>query len=191
MHASTNSWGDCYYDHYARFLGAPAHRSIYRRDPSKPTVQLLEYEKVFSGCRVLCSLGLSHYVDELGTVAEVCAAVNGEFELIPRLLANALFYMIDAKMQIGWGLAIGGIDRIAPQFYLQYRKVAWYLTRPVNLPGDFYKVTCQRDEGRVYMAFLLTDGEFEYFKTNGAEPLEDRLTLANIDPFELDRKSAV
>src|SRR5947209_16337544 len=102
----TANWGECYFDHYETFFSELTDRSIFEQDPESPSIQVLAYDQVFPDCRVFASLGLSHYAQELGKVGEVVVPVDDGWNDVPTLLANALFYMIQNRISLGWGIAI-------------------------------------------------------------------------------------
>src|SRR4051812_35099779 len=110
------NWGECYYDHYEKFFGEPGSRQGFALDSANRGIQVLKYEGVMEGCAAYCSVGLTHFESAIGGVAELCAIVDGGHDEVPRLLANAEFFMIDKRMKIGWGMAVGGMEVIAPAF---------------------------------------------------------------------------
>jgi antitoxin YqcF len=185
------NWGECYYEHFEHFLGSIFDREIFRQDDNLPSIQILSYDKVFKECRVFCSLGLSHYASEIAGTAEVYLPTDDGWSDTPYLLASALFFMIQSHMTIGWGLSIGGIDRILPQFAKDFNKTAIYLTNTFGLPNDFSKVRCGEEIGNIYLAIFISEAERDYFIQRGAEAFEVLLESNKVDPFSLRRSSCI
>lgn len=185
------NWGECYYDHYAKFLGTPVERQVFRKDDQSPSIQILAYDGVFKGCRVFCSLGLTHYSSEVSAVGEVVLPLDAGWEDVPSLLANVLFYIVQKPMSLGWGMSISGIDNISPEFTRAFNKTALYFTTPYGFPQDFNRVDCQTGVGDMYLAFFISASEHAFFTTHGAEQFENLLEVHNVDPFTLQRPTCV
>jgi antitoxin YqcF len=184
-------WGECYYDHFTQFLGSPVDREIFRQDDSSPSLQVLAYDGVFKDCRVFCSLGLTHYSTNLNRIAEISLPVDDAWEDIPYLLANALFFMIQKNISVGWGISISGIEHISPQFTATFEKTAIYLTRPFGFPDGFSKVRCHQEIGNVYLATFISAAEHIFFQQHGARQFEALMISKDVDPFSLRRPSCV
>jgi hypothetical protein len=184
-------WGECYFDHYERFLKNLTGRHIFEQDGGSPSIQVLAYDKVFSGCRVFASLGLTHYSQELGQIGEVVVVADDGWAELPFVLANALFYLIQHSISLGWGIAIGGIENISPGFVRSYQKHALYLTHPFGLPESFARVQCDGTQGYVYLGFFISKTEFDYFAMRGASQFEELLQSSRVDPYNLHRPSTV
>lgn len=185
------NWGECYYDHYTRFLGHPVEQEIFRQSDNLPSLQILSYNKVFEGCQVFCSLGLSHYSLEVGGTSEVYLPIDDGWKDAPYLLANTLFFLIQNNMTMGWGLSISGIEQILPRFTDDFNKVAIYFTNALGLPEDFSVVNCSSMAGKIYLAIFISKAEHEFFKQQGAEEFESLLEARKVDPFSIRRPSCV
>jgi antitoxin YqcF len=185
------NWGDCYYDHFERYFGKPTDRQVFERDKESPSIQILAYEGVFKSCVVFCSLGLSHYSNEIGRISEVYLVVDDAFHVIPNLLANTLFYMVNEQKKIGWGLSIRGMENLQPEFSARYQKSALYFTNPFGLPAEFGQVQCSGNIGAVYTCFPISAEEHDLFLKVGAHGFEDILEQRSIDPFTIARPSSV
>lgn len=183
-------WGACYFDHFVRFLGPPAGRTVFEQNSASPSIQILSFDNVFADCRVFATLGLSHYSAELGNVGEVFAPVDNCWNDLPAVLANALFYMVQHNLRLGSGIAIEGIRSIHPQFALKSQKAALYLTNPFGMPIGFETVSCGSETGRIYLGFLLSEAEMQYFSQNGADAFESLIESKNVDPYHLKRASS-
>lgn len=188
------SWGDCYFDHFSKYFRVPIGREVFAQapdEPDEPTIQILSYDKVFKDCRLFASLGLTHYVDAVGKVAEIIVPADDAWELIPGLMANALFYMVQEQMRIGRGIAIARLDNVNGVFVHRFRKNALYITNPFGLPKGVEEVTCGGQRGSVYLGLFLSEAEYRFFLEHGAERLEGALEADAIDPYHLARASVV
>lgn len=185
------NWGECYYDHYLAFLREPASTVIFRGDNSENFIQILSFDNVFKGCKVLCSLGLTHFASELDNVCEIFMPVDSDWESAENALANALFYMVKNHMTIHRGSCLSGIENIDPSFASQYHKTSLYLTLPYNIPDAFQHVKCGDQIGSVYLAFFISQSERDFIVKNGPTKFEDLLEQRGVDPFKLERLPSV
>lgn len=188
------SWGEVYYDHFSRFFREPVCRKIYSGlSGESQRIQILGYDKVYSQARVFASLGLSHYSEGVGNRAEVVLVSDADYDQVSRVFANALFHLVSKKMQIGWGVAVGGLTSSFPEFSKSHDKEAVYITNCYALPEGIERVssTSLNGNGFVYWAFLISGSEYRYFKRVGAEQFEDRVQSSGVDPFQLSRSSFV
>jgi hypothetical protein len=191
MQNTTAQWGACYFDHFVKFFGNPSGRMIFEQDSASPSIQILSFDNIFEECRVFATLGLSHYADELGNTGEIVAPVDDCWQEVPVVLANALFYMVQNRMRLGRGVAIGGIGSIHQRLALSSQKSALYVTDPFGMPDGFESVPCNERVGRVYVGFFISDSEMKYFSKHGAESFEDLIETKDIDPYNLMRSSAI
>jgi hypothetical protein len=188
------SWGDCYFDHFGRYFRAPVAREVFAQasdEPDPPTIQILSYDNVFEGCRLFASLGLTHYAETVGEVAEIIVLADDAWEQIPGLMANVLFYMVQERMRIGWGMAIARLDNVDGAFTRRFGKSALYITRPFGLPKGAEEVTCGGQRGSVYLGVFLEEAEYRLLLDHGAERLEAVLEASAVDPYHLTRASVV
>jgi hypothetical protein len=185
------NWGECYFDHFGRFLGSPCDRSVFERNDGSPRIQLLAYDNVFPNCRVFATLGLSHYADVLGQVGELIVPVDQRWDEVPYAVASVLFHMVGSGIALGWGVAVEGVDCILPDFARFSKKVALYITLPFGMPKEFGEVSCGEEVGRVFVGFFITRAEFELFCDKGARVLERTLEEHRVDPYSVTRASAV
>jgi hypothetical protein len=183
-------WGSLILSHYEKFLRSPVSSTSYRGHQGESrVVQVLEYDRVFPKCRLFATFGLSHYPEELGGRYEIVLPVDDGWDEISRILANSAFYTVQHRMKMGWGLAVGGIPALEPEFARKYSKSALYFARPVLFPEEFGHVRC--DEGRceILLAFFISKAEFDCFLDRGAQVLESFLEKHQVDPFALSRRS--
>lgn len=183
------NWGACYFDHFTRYFQSPVTREVFSQEPEEHAIQILAYDNVFDGCRLFASLGLSHYAEELGKVAEIIVPVDDAWDAVPSLMANALFYMIQENMRIGWGVAIAGLGRVDSAFTGRFGKEALYLTNVYGLPDGSEEVTCEGRRGSVYLGAFITDAEYRLFLDRGAEGLESAFERQRVDPYHLARSA--
>ena len=184
--------GACYYDHFSRFFREPCGRSVFHpQDENLPSIQILEYDHVFQGCRVFCSLGLTHHQEELGGVVEVMLPVDDGWEDAPYVLANGLHYMIRKRRQLKRGSCLSGVENILPRFAETFGKTALYLSLPYGLPDDFVVVCCGDTHGTVYLAAFISQAEYDFLARYGPDEFEDILVAKHVDPFNLRRPSSL
>src|SRR3954468_13643232 len=105
------NWGERYFDHYLKYFGPIKERKIFESGDA-PSIQILTFENVFENCRTFCSLGLSHYSEEIGETAEVFVTTDDYWDAVPTIFANMLFFIVGQKMQIGWGMNVGGFEKL-------------------------------------------------------------------------------
>ncbi|MEG0449143.1 MAG: suppressor of fused domain protein [Lysinibacillus sp.] len=187
------NYGELYYDHYNKFLGEPVDQEVFKNNEEMPSIQILKYENVFEECLVYNTLGFSNYEEIVGDNVEVSMVVDATFNSMGKILANALFYCIGNQMEIGRGIAICGIESIDKTFVQNYDKSAIYFTEPFAFPKKYSEVRTETKEkdGRMLLAFFISQSEYEYFVENGTEKFEDLLEEKNVDPFMVSRISAV
>jgi hypothetical protein len=184
-------WGTCFLDHFGKYFGDFGSRRVFTPDETAASIQILAYAKVFAGCLVFSSLGLSHYEAEVGGPAEAVLPVDEAWDIVPEVFASSLFFMVRNRLPVGRGVSIRGIDNLFPRFSAEYGKSAVYLTNPYNLPAEFSTVPCGAERGSVFLAFLISAREDEYFRANGAEVFEEHLEAAKVDPFSLRRPCSI
>lgn len=105
----------------------------------------------------------------------------------PNILANMLFYMVQQRMTIGWGMTLR-FATLFPEFADTYNKAAIYITYPFGVPQGFSQVRCQGDVGSVYMACYISEAERQYFLDRGAKNFEAHLREQDVDVFRLTRE---
>jgi len=187
------NYGTLYFDHYTKFLGSPLDREVYKYSEEMPSIQILKYENVFEECLVYTTLGLSKYSEVVGDYFEISMVVDGAFSSSGYILANTLFYCVQNQMQIGRGLAISGIENIDAAFVHKYNKSAVYFTELYAFPEEYstaHTDSYERD-GKLLLAFFISQSEYDYFAKHGAEKFEDQLEEGNVDPFNVKRASEV
>ncbi|XOS90460.1 suppressor of fused domain protein [Brevibacillus laterosporus] len=187
------NYGEPYYDHYTKFLGEPIDREVFKNNEEMPKIQILKYENVFEECLVYNTLGFSKYEEVVRDNVEVSMVVDGGFNSTGYILANALFYCIGNQMEIGRGIAISGIESIDKAFVQKYNKSAVYFTEPFAFPEEYSNVRTETEDkdGRILLAFFISQSEYEYFVKYGTEMFEELLEEKNVDPFNVSRASMV
>lgn len=188
------NYGELYYNHYNKFLGDPIDREVFMNNKDMPKIQILKYENVFEECFVYNTLGVSKYEEIIGENIEVSMVVDGAFNSTAYILANVLFYCIGNQIKMGRGIAISGIKSIDVKFVEKYDKSAVYFTDPFAFPDEYSEVLTEskdNKDGRVLLAFFISQSEYEYFRKHGTEKFEDLLEEKNVDPFNVSRKSAI
>jgi len=183
-------WGECYYDHFEKYLGKPINREIFEQNRINPVIQIISYDNVFSNCRAFCSFGLSHYASQISEVAEVFMPVDAGWEDTPLILAGTLFYIIQHDISIGRGRAIRFAD-VFPDFALKFGKAAIYFADPFGVPEDFKRVRCGSKVGEIYLACYISDAEYHFKVENGTDKFEALLEEKNVDVFHVQRDSCI
>ncbi|MEN1936491.1 suppressor of fused domain protein [Paenibacillus sp. 102] len=184
-------YGELYYDHYSKYLGEPMDREVFKNSKDMPSIQVLKYENVFEECLVFNTLGVSKYKKIVGDNVEVSMVVDRAFRSVGYILANAIFYCIANGIEIGRGTAISGIESIDMSFVQKYNKGAVYFTEPFAFPEEYGYVPTGNTEkdGKVLLAFFISESEYEYFLKYGTEKFEEVLEENHVDPFHVSRES--
>lgn len=185
------NWGECFLQHFIRFMSDPVNRAIFRENSDGPAIQILAFDGVFPGCRVFSSLGLTHFEEMIGRVAEVFVPVDSAWDDAPELIANALFFVVQQRMEMGCGTCVGGLEVLCPDFVQHFRKTALYFTRPYSVPEQFSTVTCAGRKGALLSGVFISREEREYLMAHGRDDFEDLLAKADVDPYHLARKSII
>ena len=183
-------WGECYYDHFEKFLGKPSGREKFEQKPDMPMIQVIHYDNIFDNCRAFCSFGFSRYVAEVGEVAEVFMPIDEGWDTTARILADTLFQIVQRHMRIGWGMTFR-FANIFPDFTRKYGKAAIYFSNPFGVPQGFSQVQCEGEVGSVYPACYISEAERQYFLEHGAVNFENLFEEKNVDVFQLTRPSVV
>ncbi len=187
-----NCWGECYFDHFKKWLGTEKSSvNIFRYDALSWSIQIFSYDGIFEKCRTFCSFGLSHYTRELGTIGEVVLVANKGWNDIPEILSSMLFSMVTNHIPLDYGIAVAGIKKFNLTFHKKFSKVALYFTQPYAFPVEFETVDCAKTKslGKMYLAFLISQEEYELFCQYGIEYFEHLFECHKIDPFEIQRPS--
>ncbi len=184
------NWGECYLDHFEKYLGQPVGRAVFEQNSTTPRIQIFSFDGILGGCRAFCSFGLSRYASLVGEIAEVFMPVDDGWDQTPILLADTLFYIVQHNMRMGWGISIG-FGSTNPEFSSRFNKTAIYITTPFGVPESFSGVRCGPEIGLVYLAFYVTAAEHRCFEDHGAVEFERILHERNPDVFHIARLSSV
>lgn len=189
-----NPWDRCYYEHFTSCFHKPFDREIYRHDADSPPLQVLTYDWAYPGYRLYASLGLTAYASEVKDVAEAIVLADAGGKQVPFLFVNALYFVIQQRIPLASKFAVGGIDRLAPQFAEQFDKTALYFS--VVTPEDefrpgFEKVECDGDVGLVYQALFISEAEHDFLRRHGGAAFEEIYRKQDADMCSLFRPSCV
>jgi hypothetical protein len=189
----TENWGAAYLDHYEKYFRQPVEGQTFtsNEQPDGPAIQILTFEEVFKECRVFASLGLTHFADQINGICEVYMPVDAGFSSVPAILAHTLFYLVQEKFSIGYGISIGNLEMTHKAFSAKYNKSAVYFANPYGLPLEFIKVRFGEQYGMILLAILLSRQEHEYFLDRGAIGLGRLLKEKRVDPYNISRPSCV
>lgn len=187
----SSATGEFFYDHYLQYLGAPIGREVFEGTRVHSRLQVLFFEGVFPDCMVFATLGFSKHPQEGQLPVEVVVAVDEGFVDVPRLLSNALYFLLERTEPLRRGTLVGGVRAIAPKFALAFGKSALYFTNCFGFPSAFGKIVVGGTEvGEVLAGLFISSGEESLLRTEGARALESALERQAIDPFHLRRPSA-
>jgi hypothetical protein len=90
-------------------------------------------------------------------------------------------------MPLGWGVSVGGIENIRPEFAAKYGKSAIYLSVPFGFPDEFNVVKWEDKVGSIYAGFFISRPEHDFFQANGARAFEEAFAKSGVDPYQLRR----
>lgn len=172
--------------HYENFLGN--HIGVDKYSSNEYVIQILGFDKTFEDCVTFASFGLSNYSNLIQNCCEVIMPVDDDYDNCAVVFANALFYILQQRMDFGRGTVIEGLDNIIPGFSKMHHKTAVYFTESYVLPEEFSKV----ERGlKMYMAFFISEKELAFLHERGCEQFENLLESAEVDIMNVNRKSIV
>ena len=170
------------FEHYEKYLGEMLGADSY---PAL-SLQLMGYQDAVENCLTFATMGLSLHEQALGCCCEAVLAAEEDYDRCADLFVKVLSFLIAKKLPLGPGMAIGGIDVLAPEFYGQYHKSALYFTEPTLFTGAFRKID---DRCRIFMAFFISPEEEQWLKAHGTEAFEKLLEEKKADIISLTRES--
>lgn len=195
------NWGELYFDHLHRYFGDPVYSYQFERNDSSPSIQMLVYDGVFKGCATFCSLGLTHYSQEVQEVVEVISsadfhgpkALEPYFDRIPEVLAKCLFFLVQSQLHIHPGFAIGGLEKIDRDFVAETNKSALYFTVPFDLPVAFRSISNAElgVKGYIRSAIFLSRSEYDFYLQHGRDRFETLMEESNVEPYNLERPTCI
>lgn len=175
-------------NHYDKYLGDYFQREVYRINDALPSIQLLKYSNIFENCMTYATIGVSNYEKVINNKCEIVMIVDDSYDECADLFANALFYVINKKIEFGRGIVIDGVDNLNKDFSAVYDKSAFYFTETYVFPDGFSHISHNK---KMYMAFLISQRESEFIKNKGADKFEDLLESMECDVFDIRRKSII
>lgn len=183
----TSSQAERVYDHYARFLGKPVARNVYRAAGIAGSIQVLQFDGVFSGCTTMATLGIGRMTAAYtGDFVEVVMVVDDVAEDAERCLINTLFGVVEHGFPISEGTSVGGPVGMQEAAIADTGKVAFYFAEPMPFPSEF---RAPDPEITIVLAIPIAAAEHEFVKRYGGEAFEERLEANNVDPFRIRRPS--
>ena len=120
---------------------------------------------------------------------EIALVVDDCYDLSIDLLANVLFYIIDHAIPFDAGVHIGELQIISNKFVKKTKKNAIYFTEPTAFPSELGDVN--EIDGAIYMAFFISQEEYQFIEKYGTEQFEDLLESSCCDVFDVKRKSVL
>jgi len=185
------SWGERYLVHYENFFGDYVDALTSSQDDDSPRIQVLTYGGVFSGCTTFCTLGLSHYREEIGCVAELILVAAGEHPELVHVVAQCAFYLAQNSQEPMNGYVVDGLENAFPDFCSKTGKNAVVYCNPVGLPSSFAEVPMKQEKGVMAMVVPICYEEGLFIKQNGMQAFEEKAQASKADPFDLCRPCAV
>ena len=179
-----------YRDHYIRHFGKPDSVSSFEEGEGTPPIHIIGFDNVLDGCRTFFSLGLTNYRKEVARTVEVYAPASNGLEIIPTIVANVLYFLIQQNMQIGIGQSIM-FDSAFPDFVNEYSKTSLYFTMGGFLPDETTEIQTEEGLGNLFSAIFITPDEHRYFIDCGIEAFETILEKRLKKPFDIARPSVM
>lgn len=181
-----NNIAEMLLSHYEEFLGNYSSGKLYKFKEGA-SIQVLEYEKVFEGCKTYVSFGVSNFSGHIHNKCEIVLNVDNDFDRASCIFANVLMYLIENKVHFYKGSYIGGIAAFNEDFCAEHKKAGIYITEAYPFPKEF--LLC--DDIKIYMCFFISNEELEYLKKYGSDRFEDYLEEKEIDVMELNRAAFI
>jgi hypothetical protein len=172
--------------HYSQNFGTPTKETTFQQEARR--IMILEFEHVFKNCRVYLTFGACLLK---GIQSELLVATEEPISEMPKLLANVVFFASDEGIPVTRGTNISGVRRIAPSIWARYEKSSVYITTTNALPETAVTIKLGERLVRIWYAMLISPAEERFRLERGAKEFEERMELARIDPFKLNRASAL
>lgn len=183
-----NNYGELYLDHYYKYFGDWTRLSTVEDLGTGNKMQLINYERVFESCVLVNTLGISKYKEITGENVEVTLVSDKDFEGTVRMFGEIMMFAVERGLRLVRGTAISGVGNLDRNFEDKYNKSALYITDHFGLPEGYWNVG---EQGKMVLAILISQEEYEYVVSEGPEKFESRLEESGGDPFEIGRKSSV
>mgnify|MGYP003248946486 FL=1 len=151
--------GELILNHYQYFLGDYIASDPYSDNTHQ--VQLMGFKDVIEDCLLFATFGMSGYAEEIKNCCEVVLATECDYDKCAEIFMNAIFYILENKMNFGKGVLIEGINNIDAEFSKKYNKTALYFTNIYILPEEFAIIN---NQCKIYMAFFVSEKEAQYIK---------------------------
>jgi hypothetical protein len=185
------NWANCYLAHFARYLGKPFDVETYRQSEEGPPLRIATYDRRYRQHRGFASIGLAEYAEDLKTVGEVIVLTDTAWKEIPFFLVNSLFFMIQKRIPLTPGVAIGGIANLNPEFAEYFDKSALFFMKATGFDKGFDTVPCGEEVGQVFQGIFVSEAEETFIRKQGGPAFEERLQAQDSDPCSLRRPSCV
>lgn len=179
-----NNMGEKIINHYEKYLGMFEERRVFEGSEDMPSIQLLQYDNIFKGCKTYASFGLSKFSDIINNTCESIMVVDDDYQKSSFIFANVLFYIIQHKLNFGRGTYVKGIENIDKEFVIKHDKHAVYFTETYVFPDEFSYIS---ESVKMYLAFFITQDECDFIKKYGCEKFEDYLEENEFDIMDLNR----
>jgi hypothetical protein len=167
-------WERCYYQHFMSYFGKPFDLATYAPGDDRPPLRLLTHDQAYPGYRLYASLGMTGYADDVKDLAEVILLADAGHDQVPFLFVNALYFITRQHIPLTRPFAVGGIERLAPEFAEQFGKAALFVDAADGFGEQFGEVPCEGELGHVYQGIFISEAEHDYLKRHGADDFRER-----------------
>ncbi|MBD5090149.1 MAG: suppressor of fused domain protein [Clostridiales bacterium] len=165
-------------NHYEKFLGIFEEYRVFKNSEDMPSIQLLQYDNGFNGCKTYASFGMSKFSTIIKNTCESILIVDNDFQKASYVFANVLFYIIENNMRFDRGTHVAEIENVDKEFALKHNKDAIYFTETYMFPEAFSWIN---GSIKMYLAFFISQQECNYIKKYGCEKFEDYLEEQECD----------
>ena len=135
---------------------------------------------------------MSEHANQVKDLGEVILLADDKGKDIPELFINSLFFILEKRIPLASHFAIGGIERMKPDFAEYFDKQALYFMLADGFPPGFDQVVNDGDMGLVFQALFISWAEHDYLNRKGWQEFEERYKAQEeADPCSLRRPSCV
>lgn len=180
------SWPDIYLRHFTYYFHKPFDVQLYR-DESGASMRLATFDRAYPKHRVYASLGLSDHPDDLKTITEAILIADDPGKDVPEIFVNALFFIINRRIDVRSRFAIGGIEAVNATFAECFNKSAIYFSDAEGFPPGFNSVAGNGETGAVCQGIFISWSEQDFLNRKGPDAFEEKLRGEQGDPCSLRR----
>jgi len=180
--------------HIQKIIGG-SPRSLRFKEPTKGTTLRIDaYEqRPWGGVTTYATVGLSSFPmcqdgKEFPVRAELLASAYGANDEVSFLLSEVSFHV----MKSGWMCSPGSVLRdVVKKVGISSSLEHVYFNSPFLWDGELGSTLISGVTVAWLMLVPITEAEYQFYKQSGHEALEARFSAAEIDIFNLGRKSII